>query len=292
LQFLLSGTGDSSVPFVSTNYSRSAPNLLALTGALTDFGGNDNLAPGGSFTDAALNSLLGLSGLSAGIGGRDGDTLFGVILNAVENDTNSRILSKPFNMTLDNGTSSLLVGQEVPVSTGQVLGNDFANSFQTVDRKEIGIKLDVTPRVSDDDTVRLDIAQEVSNIAGVVGDITPDLILNKRNISTTVLADNGEIIVLGGLIEQSDTVREEKVPVLGDAPLVGRLFRSEGKATERTNLMVFIRPTIIRNKREAEAATLRSYSYIRAEELWSGNSGDANALDAFVTEVLGTPPPQ
>ena len=98
--------------------------------------------------------------------------------------------------------------------------------------------------------------------------------------------------MLGGLIEQSDTVREEKVPVLGDAPLVGRLFRSEGKATERTNLMVFIRPTIIRNKREAEAATLRSYSYIRAEELWSGNSADANALDAFVTEVLGTPPPQ
>ena len=133
LQFLVSGTNDSTVPFVSTNYSRSAPSMLALAGALssnTPF--NTGTAETNPFAEAAVNSLLGLSGLSVGVGGQDGDTLFGAILTAVENDTQSRILSKPFNMTLDNGTSSLLVGQEVPVATGEVLGDSNSNPFRTV----------------------------------------------------------------------------------------------------------------------------------------------------------------
>lgn len=290
IQFLLAGSGDDATPFATTNFSRSAPNLLTLAGALAGdsvFDGGDN-----TFVQPAISSLLGLTGVTIGVGGQSGDTLFGAVLNAVENDTNSRILSKPFNMTLDNGTSSLLVGQEVPIATGEVLGDDFANPFRTVDRKEIGVKLDVTPRISSDDTVRLDITQEVSSIAGAVGVATPDLVLNKREIETSVIADNGEIIVIGGLIEQTDTINDSKVPVLGDVPAVGRLFRSEGKAQVRTNLMVFIRPTIIRDTGSARSATARSYRYIRAEELWRGDNQNAESIDTFIEQVLGSPPPQ
>tara|TARA_R110001606_G_scaffold43215_2_gene114296 strand:- start:1127 stop:1933 length:807 start_codon:yes stop_codon:yes gene_type:complete len=268
--------------------------MLALAGALssnTPF--NTGTAETNPFAEAAVNSLLGLSGLSIGVGGQDGDTLFGAILTAVENDTQSRILSKPFNMTLDNGTSSLLVGQEVPVATGEVLGNANTNPFRTVERRDVGVGLDVTPRISNDDTIRLDITQEVSNIAqAITTGSSTDLIFNTRKISTSVIADNGEIIVLGGLVEQTESVTNEKVPVLGDIPVAGRLFRSEGKGLGRTNLMVFIRPTIVRNRDDARAATSRSYRYLRAQELWTGEGDSGESLDRFVNQVLGSPPPQ
>lgn len=288
VQFLLSGTGGDATPFASTNFSRSAPNLLTLAGALA---GDSLFAGENQLIEPAVSSLLGLTGATFGIGGQSGDTLFGAIINAVDNDTNSRILSKPFNLTLDNGTSSLLVGQDVPIATGQVLGDDFSNPFQTVERKEIGIKLDVTPRISSDNTVRLDILQEVSSIDGVIGTATPDLIFNKREIKTSVIADDGEIIVIGGLIEQTDTLANSKVPILGDIPGIGRAFRSEGTAQQRTNLMVFIRPTIIRDTSSARAATARSYRYIKAEELWRGNGDAADSLDTFIEDVLGAAAP-
>ena len=289
LQFLLSGTGKSDVPFASTNFSRSAPNLLALTGALLTDGFND-LEKANPFRDAAISSLTGTSGLTLGFGGQSGDNLFGVILNAVQNDTNSRILSTPFGMTLNNATSALIVGQEVPITTGQVLGDANSNPFRTVERQDVGIQLEVTPRIGENDTVRLDIRQEVSSVFGSVGTVTPDLILDKRKITASVLADDGEIIVLGGLIEQTETVRDSKVPVLGDIPVAGRLFRSEGKSTTRTNLMVFIRPTIVRDKADAKAATEQKYLYVRGEELMRGVS-PGNSIDTYVNQVLGTLPP-
>ena len=287
VEFLLSGTGDSSIPFLSTNFSRSAPNLLALGGALLDpdlFGGTN------PFTDAAVSSLLELEGGSVGGAGESGDTLFGVILTAVEQDTNSRVLSKPFNMTLDNGTSSLVVGQEIPITTGETLSSDNTNPFRTVQREQVGVKLDVTPRISADDTVRLDIYQEVSSVSSVLVDTSTDFITNTREITTSILADDGEIIVIGGLIEQSNSQASSKVPILGDIPLLGALFRSEGSDTVRTNLMVFIRPTIIRDRDEARDVTARSYRYIRAEEML--RTGDENsAIDGFISEVLGDLPP-
>nr|WP_321511033.1 type II secretion system secretin GspD [uncultured Hyphomonas sp.] len=294
LQFLVSGSNDSTVPFVSTNYSRSAPSMLALAGALSsDTPFNTGDTETNPFAEAAINSLLGLSGLSVGVGGQDGDTLFGAILTAVENDTQSRILSKPFNMTLDNGTSSLLVGQEVPVATGEVLGDSNSNPFRTVERRDVGVGLNVTPRISNDDTIRLDIIQEVSNIAqAITTGSSTDLIFNTRKIETSVIADDGEIIVLGGLVEQTESMTNEKVPVLGDIPVAGRLFRSEGKGLARTNLMVFIRPTIVRNRADARNATTRSYRYLRAQELWDGQENSAESLDRFVNQVLGSPPPQ
>lgn len=285
LQFLLSGTGGD-VPFASTNFSRAAPNLLALTGALVTDAFSDPAAAN-PFRDAAISSLTGSSGLTLGVGGTSGDNLFGVILNAVQDDTSSRILSTPFGMTLNNATSALIVGQEIPVTTGQVLGDANSNPFRTVERKDIGIQLEVTPRIGENDTVRLDIRQEVSSVFGSVGTVTPDLILDKREIRASVLADDGEIIVLGGLVEQTDTLRDAKVPMLGDIPGVGRLFRSEGKAATRRNLMVFIRPTIVRSKADAQAVTQQKYLYVQAEELMR-DQAPGGSIDQFVRDVLGT----
>ena len=297
VQFLLSGAGESSVPFLSTNFSRSAPNLLGLAGALAtaNSGGTSSGSAGSavstSLSNSAVTSLLGLSGISVGGGGRDGDNLFGAILTAVEADTNSRVLSKPFNMTLDNGTSQLYVGQEIPITTGEVLGASNTNPFRTVQREQVGIKLEVTPRISSDDTVRLDIYQEVSSIFGSVNNASNELITNTREITTSVIADDQEIVVVGGLIEQTDTEVSEKVPVLGDLPVLGNLFRSKGTQLERTNLMVFIRPTIIRNREEARDVTARNYRYIRAEALLRDEDGRDSSIDDFISGVLGALPP-
>ncbi|RIJ28291.1 type II secretion system secretin GspD [Henriciella mobilis] len=288
VQFLLSGTGDSTTPFATTNFSRSAPNLLALAGALITDGDLPGGSNGSPFTDAALSSLLGVNGALLGVGGQSGDTLFGAVITAVEQDTNSRVLSKPFNMTLDNGTSSLLVGQNVPLTSGEVLGSANTNPFRTVQREEVGVKLEVTPRISSDNTIRLDIFQEVSSVFGAVGNTSPDLILSTRNISTSVLADDGEIIVLGGLIEQTESTQNSKVPILGDIPVAGNLFKSEGKGGTRTNLMVFIKPTIVRDREDASRVTARSYNYIRAQEIMRGEDVDVS-IDEFLGEVLGAP---
>ncbi len=283
VQFLLSGTGDTSVPFLSTNFSRSAPNLLQLAGAIADpsvFGGTN------PFTEGAVSSLLELEG-AFGVGGRDGDTLFGAILTAIETDTESKVLSKPFNMTLDNGTSELLVGQQIPVTTGETLSSDNSNPFRTVTRQDVGIKLNVTPRISADDTIRLDIFQEVSSISTALSTGTDDFVTNLRQITTSVLADDGEIIVIGGLIEQGDETVSSKVPVAGDIPVVGNLFKSERTDYDRTNLMVFIRPTIVRDREDARAVTSRNYRYIRAEEmLREDNKEGISELDAFIEDVL------
>jgi general secretion pathway protein D len=289
VQFLLSGTGDSATPFATTNFTRSAPNLLALAGAIIDPDiGGGGTGGSGQFANAAISSLLGVNGSLIGFGGQSGDTLFGAILNAVEQDTNSRVLSKPFNMTLDNGTSELLVGQDVPLTSGEVLGDANSNPFRTVERETVGVKLEVTPRISSDDTIRLDIYQEVSNVADFIGTTSPDLILNTRNIRTSVLADDGEIIVLGGLIEQTESKVNSKVPFLGDLPIAGNLFKSEGRGSTRTNLMVFIKPTIVRDRASARTVTARSYNYLRAQELL--REGEAGvSIDQFLGEVLGTP---
>jgi general secretion pathway protein D len=289
VQFLLSGTGESTVPFLSTNFSRSAPNLLSLAGAVVDpdvFGGTN------PFTEGAVSSLLGLDGASLGVGGRDGDTLFGAILTAIEQDTQSKVLSKPFNMTLDNGTSELIVGQQIPVTTGETLSSDNSNPFRTVTRQDVGIILRVTPRISADDTIRMDIFQEVSSISTTLSSGTDDFVTNQRQFTTNVLADDGEIIVIGGLIEQTDETVNSKVPIAGDIPVVGNLFKSEGTTYDRTNLMVFIRPTIVRDRDDARAVTSRNYRYIRAEELLRGDDDESvSDLDIFIGNVLGTEPP-
>ena len=295
VQFVLSGTGNPTTPFVSNSFTRAAPNILALAGALAGgdlFGDGDDDSSGGSsaFQQAAVNSLLSMNGTTFGAAGRDGDTLFGVIINALENDTESRILSTPFGMALDNATTSLVVGQDVPLTTGVSLSANYENPFREVKREEIGVKLDVTPKISDDGSVRLEIYQEVSSIDPQLSAAATDLILSKRTFNTSVLADDGEIIVLGGLVQEREQNIQSKTPLLGDIPGLGRLFRSEGRSLERTNLVVFIKPTIVRDSADAAAATAVKYRYIQAEDIFNGTDSQSS-LDAFIEDVLGSQPP-
>ena len=286
LQFVVSGT-DGSIPFATTNYSRSAPNMLALTGALAGAGElSDDVAS--DLQSSAISSLLGLEGISIGGGGVSGDTLFGVILNAVKSDVTSNILSTPMAMVVDNETASIIVGQEVPVTTGSAVGSDLTNAFVTIERKDVGVQLDVTPQIGEGDVVKLQLKQEASNIAGSAS--SGEIITNKRSIETTVLADDGEIIVLGGLVEQTRSLSESKVPLLGDLPAVGNLFKSRGDNVTKTNLMVFIRPTIVRDTADAKLTTVQKYRYLQAQELIR-NEGDPSAMDQYISDVFGAAPP-
>lgn len=265
VQFAVSGINGSSIPLVSTNFS-GAPNLLSLAGALA----SEELGLGTQTDEArqlALASLTSLTGGTVGIGGIEGDTVFSAIVNALERDEDSNILSTPFVTTLDNVPATFLVGQEIPITTGETLGGNNLNPFRTFERKEVGIKLNVLPQISEGDVVRLEIAQEVSSIAGAITSLSQDFVTNKREIETTVLANDGEIIVLGGLVQDDEQVTVEKVPILGDAPLIGNLFRNKDTSRVKTNLMVFLRPTIIRNGADARPLTQERLRQIRRQEM-------------------------
>ena len=281
LQFALAGANGSSVPFVGTNYSRQAPNILSLTGAVATAGTDG--ATNANIPSAALNSLFGLEGGLLGGAGISGNTLFSVVLNAVETDDNSNVLSTPFLTTMDNVEATFLVGQEIPITTGESLGGNNLNPFRTFERQDVGIKLKVLPQISEGDVIRLTIAQEVSSISGALTGVSTDFILNKREIATTVLANDGEVIVLGGLIQDDEQLNVDKVPVLGDAPVIGRLFQSRGKSRVKTNLMVFLRPTIIRNAEDARPITQNRLRDMRIYQ--SENSQDGTAkLDTAINQ--------
>lgn len=286
LQFFLSGTGNSSIPFAATNFSQSAPNLLAAAGALLvdDDDASDVGDGGGTLAEIALSSLLAQEGGLIGGAGQDGDAIFGVILNALQDDVNSNILSTPSIMTLDNEAASIIVGQEIPITTGEALGNNNSNPFRTIERKDVGVQLEVTPQIGEGDVIKLDLRQEVSSVSGPVSLANTELITNTREIDTTVLADDGEVIVLGGLIEERETGTQTKVPFLGDIPIAGRAFRNEGTQKEKTNLMVFIRPSIIRSDIDARAATNKQYNLIRDAKAVEGE--ETTVID-FTNRVLG-----
>jgi general secretion pathway protein D len=172
---------------------------------------------------------------------------------------------------MDNGEASFIVGEEVPVITGSTSGSNNENPFQTVDRKEVGIKLKVIPQINEGDSVQLDIEQEVSNVLGANGAV--DVRFAKRQLNTTVMVQDGEMLVLGGLIDERALESESKVPILGDIPFLGQLFRSTNTQVEKKNLMVFIKPTIIRDGVTADGITQRKYNFIRAEQLYKADQG-------------------
>ncbi len=282
VQLGVAGTNGSNIPLLTTNFSRNAPNLLALTGALAGPGLGLTDGIQGGLEDAAVSSLLGINGPTAGFASQGNDAIFSAIITAVETDTDSNILSTPFVTTLDNVPASLLVGQEIPITTGETLGATNINPFRSFERKDVGIKLDITPQISDDDTIRLEIKQEVSTIAGALSQAsTLDPITNQRNIETTVLADDGEIIVLGGLLQDDDQISAEKVPLLGDVPVLGNLFRSRSRTRTKTNLMVFLRPTIIRSADDARPLT--EYYLEQGRKLDLEQSGrDISKIDSIL----------
>jgi general secretion pathway protein D len=223
------------------------------------------------------NSVDGDYSLAADVLGSVSGTLFGIVkgdwgavLQAVSSDTNSNILSTPSITTLDNEEAYFIVGQEVPIITGSATGSGNTNPFQTVERQEIGIKLKVTPQINEGTGVQLTIEQEVSSVSGATG---VDISINKREIKTTVMADDGATVILGGLIDEDVQESVQKVPLLGDIPIIGHLFKSTSNTKRKRNLMVFLRPTIVRDGQLMNDLSKEKYNYIRAQEMASRDAG-------------------
>ncbi|WP_334065089.1 type II secretion system secretin GspD [Alteromonas genovensis] len=213
----------------------------------------------GDFT--SLASLLGgANGMIAGII-EDG---WGAVVQAVSTDTNSNILATPHLTTMDNEEAFFIVGQEVPIITGTTTGANNSNPFTTVERQEVGIKLKVTPQINEGDAVQLLIEQEVSSVSGAT---SVDISINKREIKTTVIVDDGGTIVLGGLIDEDIQESVSKVPLLGDIPILGNLFKSTSTSKRKRNLMVFLKPTIVRDAATMNSISHRKYNYMRALQL-------------------------
>lgn len=289
LQYILAGGDSSNIPFTVANYSNAAPNILAATGAIVVDDSGDG-SSGSSASDilkaAAVDSFLGLDGFAIGAAGRTSDNgVFGVILNALATDTDSNILSTPSVMALDNESATFLAGQEIPITTGEALGSANSNPFRTIERKNVGIQLEIKPQINDNNEIRLNIRQEVSSISGPVSAVSTDLVTNKREIQTTVRVNDGEIIVLGGLIQQNERISVDKVPFLGDIPLLGRAFRSEGKTRENTNLMIFLRPTIVRDQNDLKQVTSKKFDYMRERQIISGSN---LSMDGLMKNVIET----
>ena len=252
-------------PIAATNFPSFGPGVVQLAGVA---GASD-----GTVTDPG--SLIG-EGVTIGVGRiTDNGVSFAAILRALQGDANTNIISTPTILTTDNEEASLDVGQEVPFVSGQFTNTGTAggsvNPFTTVQRESVGVKLTITPQINEGDSLLLEISQEISSIASSSAGAV-DLITNQRIIETTVIVDDGNIIVLGGLIE--DTLREtdQRVPVLGSIPILGNLFRSRDTEKVKTNLLVFIRPQILRDAESAFRETNEKYNYIRGIQL--GNQGD------------------
>ena len=293
VQYVLAGGQGSNIPFSATSFpTDSSPNILAATGAIvvdqeTSGEDPDSLK---ALQGAAIDSLLGATGFLGGIAGRSRDgTIFGVILNALKRDVSSNVLSTPSIMTMDNQPASILVGQEIPITTGEALGADNTNPFRTIERKDVGVKLEVKPQINEGGAVKLFLRQEVSSIFGPVSRDSGELITNKRQIETTVLVNDGQIIVLGGLIEEDEQLSVDKVPLLGDIPILGNAFKSTDKSRRRTNLMIFLRPTIVTGANDLRAVTDRKYNFIQNEQLQRSRTGESS-LDSVVKDLTGRAP--
>jgi len=309
VQFLLAGLPGSGVPTFATAYSNSAPNLLTIAGAIgarelatstTTVNGTTTVttngsAVGDSLAQSALNSILGASGGFGGGAFNIGkDAIFGTIISAVKSDTTSNLLQAPSLTTLDNQPARILVGQEIPITTGQALSTNFDNAFRTVQRENVGIQLEVRPQVNSSGAIKLFLHQQVSSIAGPVSSDNSDLILNKREVETTLTVDDGQIAIIGGLLSDDERRTIEKVPFLGDLPGIGALFRSKAKQRTKTNLMIFIRPTVLRTPEDSRRVAERRYGYLRLQQ--AGQNPDSEpSIDQLVRDYMGAaaplPPP-
>ena len=219
----------------------------------------------GDFT--LLGTVLGsASGIVTGVVSGD----WAAIIQAVSADTNSNVLATPSITTLDNEEAYFIVGQEVPILTGSTSSSNNSNPFQTVERQEVGIKLRVTPQVNEGTAVQLTIEQETSSVSGNTG---VDISINKREIKTTVMAETGATIVLGGLIDEDVQESVQKVPILGDIPIIGHLFKSTSNSTRKRNLMVFLRATIIRDAGIMNEISERKYNFMRADQIRKHEEG-------------------
>ncbi|MBJ7574601.1 type II secretion system secretin GspD [Luteimonas sp. MC1828] len=294
-QLLIAGKDGSNIPVLATQFPGANPQIMPIAGGVAaqrarNRGNDDDDSVLDIARNVAVQSLLGLNGALGGIAGGNDNATFGLIIDAVKSDTASNLLSTPSILTLDNEEARILVGQEVPTTTGEVLGDSNSNPFRTIQRQDVGIQLEVTPQINAGGGITLTLRQEVSSIAGPVSEDFSELVLNKRELETRVLVDDGAIVALGGLLDQSERSTVDKVPLLGDIPIIGNLFRHKSRASDKTNLMIFIRPTIVRSAREAQAMTAPRYDYMVRSQGPVAGEREA-ALETLVRDYLRTTPP-
>jgi general secretion pathway protein D len=279
-------------------------------GLSTTQSGADGGVVGGTNFGGAGQNILGIAQnpLSAGTGlnigfARGQITLPGIgqivnlqfLARALERNSNANILSTPNILTLDNEEARITVGQNVPFVTGQFVTPASAasvNPFQTIERRDVGLTLRVKPQISEAGSIRLVIYQEVSSVVESSINSTTGIITNMRAIETNVLVDDGTIEVLGGLIQDSVTNAKEKVPLLGDLPLVGWLFRYETRRQEKTNLMVFLRPFIVRDDQGMRGLTLDRYERMRTLERGTATEQSWVLPNIPPPELPPAPPPE
>ena len=264
LQWLFSNESGLYGSNISTSSAQQARNR-AIASAIVPEDGSENIG-----TREVAGSLAQIPGTTLGWGVVDKNLTMTVILNALETQGNANILSTPSLLTLDNEEAFITVGQQVPFVTGSYtntgVGNGAQNPFQTIQRQSVGITLKVTPQVNEGDSVVLDITQEVSSISAQIL-AASDVITNERKIETKVLANDSDIVVLGGLVKDDVQDSTQGVPLLSDIPLLGRLFRNDVVTVTKSNLLVFIRPTIIRDDEDLAGATAEKYRFIREQQV-------------------------
>ena len=235
------------------------------------------LAAGANSGDLTDTTLLP-QGLHFGVGDFTKGNPFGVLISALAKDADTNILSTPTVVTLDNEEAEITVGQNVPLVTGSYTTStssgssssttsEFGNPFQTIQREDVGVILKVKPQINEGNAVKLEISQKVSNVVPSANASTQGLTFNKREIKTNVLVENGQILVLGGLIDDKLDQGASKVPLLGDVPLLGSLFRYRNTTKKKTNLMVFLHPVILRDPGQGTLHTSDKYSYIREQQM-------------------------
>ena len=250
---------------ISSSTAQRNQNAAIANAILGESGANEDISVG-----TLAGSLSQVPGTTLGWGVVDSDLSMAVILNALEKQGNSNILSTPSLLTLDNEEAYITVGQNVPFITGSYSNtggaNTVQNPFQTIERENVGITLKVTPQVNEGDSVVLDIVQEISSLTGTVLSAS-DLITNERKIETKVLASDGDVIILGGLVRDDVQDSEQGVPILMDIPLLGRLFRNDVVNVTKQNLLVFIRPSIVRDQEALRGATAEKYRYIQEQQM-------------------------
>jgi general secretion pathway protein D len=264
LQWLFSNDGGIYGSNISTSSAQQARNR-ALADAILPDDGSETIP-----TRGVAGALSQIPGTTLGWGVVDEDLTMTVILNALETQGNANILSTPSLLTLDNEEAFITVGQQVPFVTGSYtntgVGNGAQNPFQTIERQSVGVTLKVTPQINEGDSVVLDIVQEVSSISAQIL-AASDVITNERKIETKVLANDSDIVVLGGLVKEDVQDSTQGVPILSGIPLLGRLFRNDVVTVTKSNLLVFIRPTIIRDDEDLKGATGEKYRFIREQQI-------------------------
>jgi general secretion pathway protein D len=272
---LNSGNGVSPVGLI--NFTNTGNNIAEVINSAVD------VANGGTIPTPAGNVLLG-----GGKFEKDSNFNYLAVINMLASDSNTNILSTPTLVTLDNEEAEIIIGQNVPFVTGSFTstgaGDSAQNPFQTIQREDVGLTLKIKPQINEGNALKMNIEQEVSSIAPSVAGAS-DIITNKRSIKTAVMVGDGNVVVLGGLIQKQTDESVQKVPLLGDIPGVGALFRSKGGKVTKTNLMVFIHPVILRDSAVAESNTSSKYNYFRALELKEGKDG-VNLLPGEQAPVL------